>query len=108
MAVAACGSMVVSCGATAATFVVAFVMLAAVACVCSATACGRPDPAGGSCFQSGGAVTLAALLVGLFVFVLLFFVVQDLAGVHSFCGTDVLNMFYAMDGLCTLASVYLT
>ena len=85
-----------SCGATAATFVVAFVMLAAFAFVYSATACGHPDPAGGSCFQSGGAATLAALLVASFVFVLLFFVVQELAGVHSFCDTDVLNMFYVI------------
>ena len=49
-----------SCGATAASFVVAFVMLAAFAFVYSATACGHPDPAGGSCFQSGGAATPAA------------------------------------------------
>ena len=41
-----------SCGATAATFVVAFVMLAAFAFVYSATACGHPDPAGGSWYQS--------------------------------------------------------
>ena len=95
-----------SCGATAATFVVAFVTLAAFAFVYSATACGHPDPAGGSCFQSGGAATLPALLVASFVFVLLFFVAQEPAGVHSFCDTDVLNMFYVIDGLCTLASIY--
>ena len=71
----------------------------------SSTACGHPDLAGGSCFQSGGAATFAALLVASFVFVLLF-VAQELAGVHSFCDVDALNMFYVMDGLCTLANVY--
>ena len=85
-------------GAIAAFLVVAFVMLAAF--VHSATACGLSDPAGGSCFQPGGAATLAALLVASFVFVLLLFVVQEPAGV------DGLNLFYVIDGLSTLVSVY--
>ena len=87
-------------GAVAAFLVVAFVMLAAFAFVHSATACGLSDPAGGSCFQPGGAATLAALLVASFVFVLLLFVVQEPAGV------DGLNLFYVIDGLSTLVSVY--
>ena len=53
--------------AFAATLVAAFVMLAAFAFVHSATACGHPDPVGGSCFQPGGAATLAALLAFSFV-----------------------------------------
>ena len=89
-------------GAIAAFFVVAFVLLAAFAFVHSATACGHSDPAGGSCFQCGVAATLATLLVASFVFVLLFFVAQEPAGVHSFCDMDVLNMFYVIEGFCTL------
>ena len=89
-----------TCEAIAATFVVAFVMLAAFAFVHSATACGLHDPAGSSCFQPGGAATLAALLAASFVFVLLLSVVQELAGV------DGLDLFYVIDGLSTLDSVY--
>ena len=87
-------------GAIAAFLVVAFVMLAAFAFVHSATACGLSDPAGGSCFQPGGAAMLAALLVASFVFVLLLFVVQEPAGV------DGLDLFYVIDGFSTLVSVY--
>ena len=93
-------------GAIAAFFVVPFVLLAAFAFVHSATVCGHSNPAGGSCFQCGVAATLAALLVASFVFVLLLFVAQETAGVHSFCDLDVLNLFYVIDGLCTLVSVY--
>ena len=93
-------------GAIAALFVVASVLLAAFAFVHSATACGHSGPAGGSCFQCGVAATLAALLDASFVFVLLLFVAQEPAGVHSFCDMDVFNMFYVIDGLCTLVSVY--
>ena len=64
--------------AIAAFLVVAFVMLAAFAFVHSATACGHSDPAGGSCFQPGGAATLAALLAFSFVFVLLWSTLLDL------------------------------
>ena len=83
-------------GAIAAFLVVAFGMLAAFAFVHSATACGLYDPAGGSCFQPGG----AALLVASIVFVLLLSVVQEPAGV------DGLDLFYVIDGLSTLVSVY--
>ena len=93
--------------ASAATLVVAFVMLAALAFVYPATACGLSGPAGGSCLQPVGAATLAALRAASFVFVLLFFVMRELAGVHSLCGTDVLKIFYVFtDGLFALASVY--
>ena len=78
------------CGATAATLVVAFAMLAAFAFVHSATTCGHSDPVGGGCFQSGRAATLAALLVTSFVFVLLWSIGQDLAGVLNCIGLDVL------------------
>ena len=77
-------------------------------CLCLLCHRVRPDPAGGSCFQSGGAATLAALLVASFVFVLLFFVMHEHAGVHRFCDTDVLKIFYVfINGLCALASVHL-
>ena len=87
-----------SCGATAATLVVAFVMLAAFPFFHSATACGHPDPAGGSCFQFGGAATLAALPVASFVFVLLWSTLQDLAEV-----LDVVDVF---DGVCALVATF--
>ena len=88
------------CEAIAATFVVAFVMPAAFAFVHSATACGFYDPAGGSCFQPGGAATLAALLVASFVFVFLPSVVQEPAG------DDGLDFVYVIDDVSTLDSVY--
>ena len=58
-------------GASAAAVFVAFVLLAALACVCSATARGHPDPVGGGCPQSVCAAMLAALRAAPFIFVLL-------------------------------------
>ena len=84
--------------AIAAFLVVAFVMLAAFAFVHSATACGHSDPAGGSCFQPGGAATLAALLAFSFVFVLLWSTLLDLVGV--------LNNVDVFDGVCALVGVF--
>ena len=80
------------CGAIAATL--AFVMLAAFAFVYSATTCGHSD------FQSGRAATLAALLVTSFVFVLLWSIGQDLAGVLNYIGLDV------FDGVCALVGAF--
>ena len=94
-----------SCGATAATFVVAFVMLAACAFVHSATACGHSDPAGGSCFQCVAA-TLAALLVVSFVFVPLCAVLLESAGILNLNGCDASEMLYLLEGLCVFAGVY--
>ena len=65
-------------------------MLAAFALVYSATTCGHSDPVGGGCFQSGGAATLAGLLVASFVFVILWYP----AGVLNHVGLDV------FDGVC--------
>ena len=87
------------CGAIAATFVVAFVELAAFAFVHSATACGLYDPAGGSCFQPGGAATLAALLAFSFVFVLLWSMLQ----VDAFDGDFALvGVFWCLVGDITV------
>ena len=112
MAAAACGSTCVSsftssrlCGATAATCVVAFVMLAAFAFGHSATACGHSDPAGGSCFQCVAA-TLAALLVASFVFVPLCAVLLEFAGILNLNGCDASEMLYLLEGMCVFAGVY--
>ena len=65
-------------GAIAAILVVAFVMLAAFACVYSATACGLPGPV--------DAATFAALLVVSFVFVPLWIAVLEFVGVVNLDG----------------------
>ena len=74
--------------AGAAILVAAFVLLAAVDCVYSATACGLPDPVGGSCLQPVGAATLVALLAASFVFVPLWIAVPEFAGSLNLNGWD--------------------
>ena len=93
-------------GAIAATFVVAFIMLAAFAFVHSATVCGHSDPAGGSCFQCGVAATLATLLVTSFVFVPLCAVLLEFVGILNLNGCDASEILYLPEGFCVFAGVY--
>ena len=97
-------------GASAASLVVAFVSLAAFACVHSATARGHPDFVEGGCLQPVCAAMLAALRAASFVFVLLvdgvLFFVQESDGVHGFCGIGVLKIWFVfIDGMLTCAIV---
>ena len=96
-------------GASAASLVVAFVSLAAFACVYSATARRHPDFVEG-CLQHVCAAMLAALRAASFVFVLLvdgvLFFVQESDGVHGFCGIGVLKIWFVfMDGMLACAIV---